>query len=550
MRKIGFGIAMALAVGTAGAAVAERIEAGFQTLGVTLYPDRAEVSRRIAFEAEAGRHELVVAGLPPGTRAETLRMDLPDGVSLSSTLVTDGRLPVTEARTPPEVAEAEAEVERIAREIEAARADIAEILLARAAAEEQLRFLRGLGNGVPLEAVTPERLADIRALAALVGDIALEAQTAAHAADRAAAEAEREVDALQEALAEAEQALAALVVEREGQVTLTLELEVAAAGTFEIGLSSLTQDAYWAPVYDLSLDTGTGALLLERGVVVGQSSGEDWRGVTLTLSTARPGEQSAPGEVWPTRRRILSHEEIARRAAIAEGGVGGFATDIVEPPLAVMADAAAQVDYQGMTVSYVYPEAVDLRDGVDSLRLDLGEMTFAADVVAEAVPIRDDTAFLMAEFVNSSGEVLLPGSVRLVRDGALIGGATLPLTPAGGELRLGFGPIDGLRLRRDVIAQSEGEVGVITSANRRVRTVLMQVENLTGRPWDVTLRDGLSYSEQDDLVVTWAAEPEITRIAPDNRRGVVEWDLRVEAGETADVEVEETLDWPEGYDLQ
>ena len=53
-----------------------------------------------------------------------------------------------------------------------------------------------------------------------------------------------------------------------------------------------------------------GSLRLDRGLLVRQDTGEDWAGVHLLLSTARPMDQSAPSELQPQFPRIGAQEAL------------------------------------------------------------------------------------------------------------------------------------------------------------------------------------------------------------------------------------------------
>jgi len=117
-----------------------------------------------------------------------------------------------------------------------------------------------------------------------------------------------------------------------------------------------------------------------------------------------------------------------------------------------------------------------MRDGVEDLRLKLDDVTLRPQIVAEAVPSEDSSAYLLAEGTNDSGQVLLPGEAVLFLDGALVGGTELGLIAAGDKMRLGFGPIDGLRLTRTVPERSEGDRGLIAKSNELHEVAILKID--------------------------------------------------------------------------
>lgn len=69
-----------------------------------------------------------------------------------------------------------------------------------------------------------------------------------------------------------------------------VNVSVSQAGTLTAALSYLMSNASWAPVYDLRLSPSNEKDTLTYSARVIQETGEDWEDVKLTLSTARPPE--------------------------------------------------------------------------------------------------------------------------------------------------------------------------------------------------------------------------------------------------------------------
>ncbi|MFP1642929.1 DUF4139 domain-containing protein [Pontitalea aquivivens] len=530
---------VALLSTTAPAALwADTIEASSRVTAVTLYPWGANVTRLVDLTAPAGVHDLIIPDLPQGTDPAHLRV-VGEGVAIGAVTLIEGRPPATGDLTPPAIAAARAEVERLEIALATAEAGVAAIRLRARAAEERIAFLRGLAP----DTATPE---DLRALARMVGDEALVASREALDAEQEALAADRALVPEREALDKARQALAALIDETAGRATLRASVE----GAGRISITTFTPDASWQPTYDLRLDRDANRLSLDRGVFVTQASGEDWRGVDLTLSTARPSDRADPTPLWPWLRRIGPPDAPSPRTMAAPQAkyAEGLATDMMVGAVAPVPETAG-LAMMGATVTYRYPAPVDIRDGVEALRLRLDDLDFTPEVVAEAVPSRDATAYLVAETVNDSGQVLLPGPATLFVDGAMVGQSHLPLTAAGDDLRLGFGAIDGIVLERRVPDRTEGDRGVITRSNELTERAVLTIRNLTDQDWPVRVIDQVPYSEQEDLVIRHTARPAASETDLDGGRGILAWDVALAAGETQEITLETTLTWPEGQVL-
>ncbi|WP_295532590.1 mucoidy inhibitor MuiA family protein [uncultured Thioclava sp.] len=514
-------------------ALADTIEAPATIRAVTLFPQGAQVVRDIEIKGAEGKsaqgpHEVLVPGLPKGTDISTLRVS-GEGVQIGAVSLIDGRAPALSDQSSAQIKAAQARLQQAREALANSQDQVATIRAKAQAAADQITFLKGAGTQL-------SDPAQLQAMAQMVGDQILAASERVIAAKADARRAEDALKPLQEAVKQAQAALDAL--QNPAQDHDVLRAMVSGTGTLTI--TSFVGNAGWQPTYDLRLDRAAGQLDMERFVSVHQATGEDWRGVDLTLSTARPGGQSAPTAIYPRLARIgppMVAQPLSKSLSRTAGAPAPMRTE------AAMTDTAA-LQMQGETVTYHYPTAVDLRDGVDDLRLKLDAKTIPVNVLAEAVPLSDPQAYRVAEGKNETGEILLPGPANLFADGALVGQTHLPMIAAGDKLRLGFGAIEGIRLTRTMPDTSEGDRGFISKSNARREVVQIEVKNLTAQDWPMRVIDQVPYSEQDDLKIETTATPPATETDYDQKRGVLAWQFDLPAGADKQLRTETTLSWP------
>lgn len=79
-----------------------------------------------------------------------------------------------------------------------------------------------------------------------------------------------------------------------------VDVEVTKAGAEKLSLSYVVPGVTWSPSYDLRIDSQKDEATLTYQALVTQTTGEDWNGVQLFLSTAEPALQSRPRrlEAW------------------------------------------------------------------------------------------------------------------------------------------------------------------------------------------------------------------------------------------------------------
>jgi uncharacterized protein (TIGR02231 family) len=521
----------------AGPVLADEIAVSSRVSAVTLYPDGATVTREVPFTAPAGAHDVILADLPRDTPLASARVTV-EGARMGGITTRADYVPPRDMSERPELQAARAEVARLEEALRRARADVEDIRLEAEAARARAAFLDRIGSGDGMAALGVEEL---RALSGMIGADTLAARREAAEATRRADAAERGLEDQVEALEAARQAVEALIPEESARAMLRVAVSAEAGIDGRLIVTYTIPDAGWQPLHDLHLARETGTLRIERGAFVHQSTGENWRDVALSLSTRRPAGQSEPGQIRPWIPRIGDPDEI-RPMIGQESGAPSLAR------AAPMADSAivATPRFDGISVSYDYPAPVDVATGADRVRLMLGPVKTDAEIVAKAVPLVDDTAFVSARFTNDTREVLLPTpEARFFLDGAYVGQRTIELIAAGAEAEMAFGPIEGLRVGRRIEDRGEGDRGIIRRSSRLSESVAIEVENLTGESWPLRVIDRVPVSEQDALDITWRADPSPDEQNVDGDRGLLAWDFDLPAGETRTIRLDTELTWPE-----
>src|SRR5207248_8315510 len=118
-------------------------------------------------------------------------------------------------------------------------------------------------------------------------------------------------------------------------------------------------NAGWRPQYRAALDSGTSRVELERQAAIMQRTGEDWRGVSLRLSTGAPrSAQIVDPSTWqlvmrpPLETRVASSELLVADQKAARADRLAAARAPASEPVAEF-----QTEY---TTEFEVPGTVDL----------------------------------------------------------------------------------------------------------------------------------------------------------------------------------------------
>lgn len=512
-----------------------------------IYPNVGLVTHAVTLDVPAGAHQIVLPDLPPGLPLDSLRLTAPD-LRLGSLRYRTDLAPPRGDSDSAEIKAAEDRIDQIEAQIEAVKDDADRQALAARAAQARIDFLTSLGQSDAL----PGDVDTLRDLSRMVGEEALAASNAALDAELAARKTREALEDLQEELAEAKAALAALVPEEKARPYLVVEASADTPVTNAAFSVTFLADANWQPTYDFRLTDGDRpALVIDRGAQVAQNTGENWQDIRLTLSTQSPSNQLGPSTVPQDYRRLVDPEEMQmRKRALSTARMDSAADPIIEAPV-IVEEYAGSVEMQGLAVTYVFDRPVSVATGTDTVRLPFDSQSLDAEIFARAAPFHDETAFLMARFTPDFGQPLLPtGNALHFFDGGLVGGGYFDGLVDGEEAELAFGPIDGLQLTRTVLNRNEGDRGIISRSNELTERARIEVKNLTNRRWSVELRDRVPYSEQEDLKITYSADPAPNVTDVEDRRGILQWSFDLPASSDKTIGFEYRIKWPEGQILR
>jgi len=530
---------------------AAEIETEASVVAATLYPQGASVERSAEFEAEAGRHSILIVGMPANYRRESLRIEGTGAFAILS---------IEERRAAIRALEAQRRSPR--RDIEAAIRSLQDRRIfatnAIQAAQRQIAYIEAMTKAQAQASATKDdpALVDASQWTGMWTSIGEGTKTALDTRQRAQIEI-REID---EQMAELNAQLRDVGTERRFGPVLAVEIEADAAVSGTLTARYQMDDANWAPVYDARLALADDpSMTLVRRARVRQGTGEDWTGIALTLSTARPsGRAGAPDpRLLFARIREESDGRMGYGGAVADQMIQKEArTMAMAPPPpapAGMAAPAQQVmavaQLQGETVEYVIPGTVDIDGSGEAKQVLIDERDGTVSLEVRATPSLDATAYLYAEFENATEAPVLPGTASLYRDGVFVGTTMLARIAGGETTHLPFGSYDGIEITHTERERMEGEQGLIRARQTERRRYAMTAENLGDKPMPVAIRDSMPYAENEDVEITLRAKPAPDERDVDDRKGALLWRFTLEPGDEREIEHGYDVTYPTGVTL-
>jgi uncharacterized protein (TIGR02231 family) len=180
------------------------------------------------------------------------------------------------------------------------------------------------------------------------------------------------------------------------------------------------------------------------------------------------------------------------------------------------------------------------------VRVELFEGELPARARLEIAPRERPVAIEVVELDNSTGKVLLPGTVNVFRGKNFSGQTQLPFVANKERFRIPLGTHAGLRIRRNAKAEPEKK-GLVTGALTWLYEVRTTIENVSNGPIEVLLRDRLPVSQLEDAVVKVLELEKATEVDPDT--GLTKLQLTIPPHSKREIGLAFKISAPRGFSL-
>ncbi len=493
---------------------------------VTVYADRALITRSGKLNLAAGEHELRINDLPQFIR-DSLRAagQGPQGTRILNVDITTAfysRPPEAELVTLHNELEQLQQSKQLLEARQVALNDRRQWL--RALGEQSRDFARGLAQGQ----MKPQDCADFFRFTA---EQALQDAEAAQALELQLQAVQREINAKKRELAQRQgdkhpDRLAAIIT-----VALT------EAGDFELEISYLVMGASWHPQYDVRVnmvddqgDQNEGDVELTYVGVVQQTTGERWENVSLALSTARPSLAAVLPELEPWYLNVYTPPSPAPMYAMSASapGKGAFRAAKVmmhnqaltpsgeitmdenaefslaqATPVAAAADiATATVEQTGTALIFRVGRSVDIPSDGSPHKTTIAYDNLPCTFDYVSAPVIEENVHLRATISNTTERVLLSGDASIFLSGEYVGTTSVKTTAPTEKFKIFLGIDDGIKVKRELIERAVDKGMLLQSGTRRTTFAYrLLVHNYAPVARHVVIRDHLPVSQHERVKV-------------------------------------------------
>jgi len=341
-----------------------------------------------------------------------------------------------------------------------------------------------------------------------------------------------------------------------------LVLDAPAPTKAVLEVSYLVAGPSWRPDYVLRADSESARLSVHYRALVRQNTGEGWEGAQLSLSTARPQAGGSLPVLPPWYLDIYSppsrsRDESAKSAPAPSAGVRGAASESSadlawNEPAPEMRIDTAQASTGATAVAFDIPGATTIASDNKDRTVTIAVLDLPVGFSYAAVPKLSPYAYFRCEVKNDSAFPILAGPSHVYVDGSYVADAALEAVPAGGSFKADLGIDEGVKVERKLLRKFDENTGALTKKSRTTWEYEIKVKNTKKREIVLEVSDQLPVSLNEQIVVKALAPPysKDTDALRKIENETFVWTLKLAPGKEAVLPLAFSVEYPRGTPIQ
>ncbi|MEI8052535.1 MAG: DUF4139 domain-containing protein [Bacteroidota bacterium] len=341
---------------------------------------------------------------------------------------------------------------------------------------------------------------------------------------------------------------------------LILQVMSKMAGPVDFDFNYFTRNAGWVPTYDIRVKTIDNSFKLVYKAMVSQTTGLNWNGVKLNLSTSNPNQGNTIPVLSPTYLQLYvpaiydkvisaSNESYVAPMMLDEVVVTGYAKDLAKKP----AYATTKLEVKDfltlkesqLNTNFEIDLPYDIPSDGQAYSVTIKDEMIPATYQHVAVPKLDEDAFLIAKLNNWDSLSLLPGVASIIMDNVYLGKSYLNPNTTEDTLSISMGRDKRIAINRKLVK----EYNKVKRNDSKIEfyTYEIIVKNNKKQSIDMNLSDQFPISQTKEIEVTLtdSGDAEV-----DNETGFLKWKVKLKPGESKKYRFSYNIKYPKDKVLQ
>jgi len=499
---------------------------------VTVYPDRAQISRETTLDIPAGNTVLKLEGLSPYIDAQSIQVKGFGNFTIMSVNHQNNYLQNLEELP---------DIKNIRNQIEALQLKIEDEKGAISVLKEKEAFL--VANRAILVKETGFTLEQLKSVMDLYTSNMEQVTTTTLRKNRLIKDYEKQVAALQQQLAD-----------RTGKQLPSGEISVSVSAAKPVSgnllFSYVVTNAGWYPSYDIRVDDITKPVTLFYKANVHQNTGVVWKDVKLSFSNATPWVAGNVPSLNPWFIDFFKPMPLAKSRNVATFDRKSEAmAQMPESSMAVKAAEAAPVKVEKQvgetTVSFDVSMPYSISSDGKVQTIEIQRTNSPADYKYVTVPKLSPHAYLTGNITDWAEQSLIGGEATLYFENTFVGKSYLNVNQLTDTLSLSLGTDNSILVRRE--KRKDFTSRRVLGANKtETYSFLITVRNNKSTPVKISVNDQIPVSSNSDIDVS-AVDLSGGRLNP--QTGVVTWELTIKPQETRELILTYSVKYPKDKNI-
>lgn len=294
-----------------------------------------------------------------------------------------------------------------------------------------------------------------------------------------------------------------------------IAVETEAPVNFIIKVEYVVTGAAWEPIYDVRL-LGNNEVELTYMARIAQNTGENWENIQLALSTARPTAKSTLPDldIWylddPEEKALRSvrDQRAVREGMKAEASLRqqksytpyGWSEESWKKQQAKVQQTTIKPAESGVSVTYHVGTPVTIAGTGEPHKTTVTITNLKTELDYLTVPKAAPEAYLRARITNTSEYTLLPGEASIFHENDFVGKTQLKTIAPNEEFTIQLGVDERLKVERELVKREAGKNFIGTQAQTHYRYEI-RLTNLLDKATKVTVQDHYPLSRSSRITV-------------------------------------------------
>lgn len=341
-------------------------------------------------------------------------------------------------------------------------------------------------------------------------------------------------------------------------------VDVQKEGNLTLDLSYIVYGPSWSPIYDIRVDSQEKIMNLTYKSNIFQTTGEDWNNVDLKLSTAKPNISAQPPELKPNYISIYSPQPVRRESKKLESKPNW--KNLMEYDSEDIAIAGTSLEYEAEiithSVSTVESGATSVVfdiDGSNTIKSDnephlvtITIQEFPAGFRYSTIPKHSQYAYLKAKVKNDSDYPFLPGDTNIFLDNNFVANSYLKAVAPTEEFWTFLGVDEAIKVEYKFVKKFDETSGLFVEKNKKIFEYLIKITNNKKTQEEIVVWDQLPISQNEKVKVKLIepAYKEDTEILKINEHKYIEWFFEPKPGEEILIPFKYSIEYPIGMQIK